>query len=71
MHLAEHEYHQAKHSPCLFMRKSNRVAFTFVAKGYMDLSMPGYLANALTILNKLDMKGANAPIVYIPIVYGA
>ena len=38
---------------------------------YMDLSMPGYITNALTRLSKLDIKGANSPIVYTPPVYGA
>jgi hypothetical protein len=116
-HLAENGYHQAKHSPCLFVHKSNGVAFTLVvddflvkyqtqesidhftetlrklyvitvdtalkqkyvgitidynkAKGYMDLSMPGYVTNALTRFNKLNVKGANSPIVYTPPVYGA
>ena len=42
-----------------------------MAKGHMDLSMPGYITNALTRFNKLDIKGANSPIVYTPPVYGA
>jgi hypothetical protein len=37
----------------------------------MDLSMPGYVTNALTSSGKLDVKGANFPIVYTPPVYGA
>ena len=40
-------------------------------KGHMDLSMPGYVTNALTRFNKLDIKGANSPIVHTPPVYGA
>ena len=42
-----------------------------MAKGHMDLSMPGYVTNALTRFNKLNVKGANSPIVYTPPVYGA
>ena len=42
-----------------------------MVKGQMDLSMPGYITNALTRFNKLDIKGANSPIVYTPPVYGA
>jgi hypothetical protein len=38
---------------------------------HMDLSMPGYVTNALTRFGKLDIKGANSPIVYTPPVYGA
>ena len=37
----------------------------------MDLSMPGYVTNALTRFNKLNVKVANSPIVYTPPVYGA
>jgi len=116
-HLSEHGYHQAVHTPCLFIHKSNGIAFTLVVddflvkyktqqsadhlidtlrklyiitvdtalkqkyvgitidynmvKGQMDLSMPGYITNALTRFNKLDIKGANSPIVYTPPVYGA
>ena len=116
-HLAEHEYHQSEYSPCLFLHKSNGIAFTLLvvdflvkyqtqeaadhftntlrklyvitvdtalkqkyvgitidydmAKGHMDLSMPGYVTNALTHFNKTNVKGANFPIVYTPPVYGA
>ena len=37
----------------------------------MNLSMPGYVTNALTRFNKLNVKGASSPIVYTPPVYGA
>ena len=40
-------------------------------KGYLDMSMPGYVNNALTRFGKLDVKGANSPIIYVPPVYGA
>ena len=42
-----------------------------IKKQQMDLSMPGYITNALTRFGKLDVKGANSPIVYTPPVYGA
>jgi len=40
-------------------------------EGYLDMSMPGYIKNALTRFGKLDVKGANSPIIYVPPVYGA
>jgi hypothetical protein len=40
-------------------------------EGYLDMSMPGYIKNALNRFNKLDVKGANSPIIYVPPVYGA
>ena len=40
-------------------------------EGYLDMSMPGYIKNALTRFNKLDLKGVNSPIIYVPPFYGA
>ena len=34
-HLAEHEYYQAEHSPCLFIHKSNGIAFTLVVDDFL------------------------------------
>ena len=39
-------------------------------KGYMDLSMPGYVDNALTRFGVTDLKGVNSPLVYVSPVYG-
>ena len=42
-----------------------------MVRGHMDLSLSGYITNALTRFNKLDSKGVDSPIVYTPPVYGA
>jgi hypothetical protein len=39
-------------------------------KRYMDLSMPGYVDNALTRFGANDLRGVNSPLVYVPPTYG-
>ena len=40
-------------------------------KGYIDLSMPGYVQKALVRFQKTGVRGVNSPMVYTPPNYGA